>query len=177
MTSLYSRVSGIGKRFCLFSAFVWLGAACPASGQTPHKVVVPRASQIALGHLGIHTHANYLLFDTGTLDVARMRQLPAQFPHLTLLARCSLPTDRAALPPDLAAFSSPSDPPLPNPYGPIDGGRGKPGWTLLPLHQNGKNFVKALAPSRFADWLAGQSPARRRAYLQPPRYTLQISWG
>ena len=74
-------------------------------------------------------------------------------------------------------FAGATDPPLPNPYGPIEGGSGKPGWTLLPLRKDGKNFVKVLVPSRFADWLAGQPPARRRLYSQPPRFTLQISWG
>jgi hypothetical protein len=178
MTSFYSRVSGIGKRFfCPFSALLWLAAACPASAQSPHKVTIPRASQISFGHLGVHTHANFLLFDTGSLDTAAMRQDPAHFPRLTLRAYSSLPTDRAALPPDLAAFSSPTDPPLPNPYGPINGGKGKSGWTLLPLSKNGRNLVKVLVPTRFADWLAAQPPARRRAYLQPPRFTLQITWG
>ncbi len=178
MTTLYSRVFGLGKHpFCLVSALLWLAAACPASAQSPHKITIPRASQIAFGHLGVHTHANFLLFDTGTLDLAAIQRDPVRFPRLAFRAYSSLPTDRAALPPDLAAFSSPSDPPLPNPYGPIDGGRDKPGWTLLPLHQNGKNFVKVLVPTRFADWLAGQSAARRRAYLQPSRFTLRITWG
>lgn len=180
MTLLYSRVHGLGKRFCffpLFSFLLWLGTAGPAPAQAPHKITIPRASEMALGHLGVHTHANFLLFDTGDLDVSAMRRDPARFPRLTLRAHCSLPTDRAALPPDLAAFSSPGDPPLPNPYGPIDGGRGKPGWSLLPLHRNGKNFVQVLVPTRFADWLAGQPPAHRRLYSQPQRFTLQISWG
>lgn len=178
MTSFYSRVPRLGKLgFCLFSALLWLGAACPSPAQTPQKTVVPHASQVVLSHLGVHTHANFLLFDTGTLDIAAMQHDPIHFPHLTIRALSSLPTDRAALPPDLAAFSNPGDPPLPNPYGPIEGGSGKPGWTLLPLHKDGRNFVKALVPTRFADWLAGQSPARRRAYLQPQRYRLSITWG
>ena len=177
MTSLYSRVNSRGKLgFYYFLPLLCLITICPAPAQTPQKIVIPRAFQISFSHLGIHTHANFLLFDTGSLDVAGMRRDPAQFPRLTLRAECSLPTDRAALPPDLAAFSSPTDPPLPNPYGPIDGGHGKPGWTGLPLHQNGSNFVKVLVPTRFADWLAGQPPARRRAYLQPQRYRLTITW-
>lgn len=178
MTSLYSPVHCLGKRFCLLLvALLWLRSACPAPAQTPQKVVIPRASQVVLSHLGVHTHANFLLFDTGTLDITVMQRDPAQFPRLTLRAHSSLPTDRAALPPDLAAFSNPGDPPLPNPYGPIDGGNGKPGWTLLPLNQGGRHFVKALVPTRFADWLNGQSPARRRAYFQPQRYRLLITWG
>lgn len=182
MTSFYSRVHSRGKLgsclllpLCLMTICVM--TTCPAPAQTPEKIVVPRAFQVVFSHLGVHTHANFLLFDTGALDAAKMRQDPAHFPRLTLRASSSLPTDRAALPPDLAAFSSPDDPPLPNPYGPIGGGSGKPGWTLLPLHQNGRNFVKVLVPTRFADWLAGQPPARRRAYLQPQRYKLQITWG
>ncbi len=178
MTSLYSRVPRLGKLgFCLFSALLWLGSACPSPAQTPQKVVIPRASQVVFSYLGVHTHANFLLFDTGTLDITAMQRDPAQFPRLTLRAHSSLPTDRAALPPDLAAFSNPGDPPLPNPYGPIDGGQGKPGWTLLPQTQGGRHVVKVLAPTRFADWLNGQSPARRRAYLQPQRYRLTITWG
>ncbi len=176
MPQHYTRVGSLGKRFCLFSALLWLGAACPAPAQTPHKIIILHASQIAFSHLGIHTHANFLLFDTGSSDIAAMQHDPVHFPRLTLRACSSLPTDRAALPPDLVAFSSPTDPPLPNPYGPINGGSGKPGWTLLPLHKDGKNFVKVLVPSRFADWLAGQPPARRRLYSQRQRFTLQISW-
>lgn len=141
------------------------------------KVVIAHASRVVLSHTGIHTHADYLLFDTGALDLLKVQQDPLHYPHLAFKAHCSLPTDRAALPPDLAALGSPSDPPLPSPYGPIDGAPGKPGWTLLPEHQGGKNSVRVLAPTRFANWLAQQSPARRRQYAQPKHYTLTIWWG
>jgi hypothetical protein len=160
----------------LFLAIAVFGLVFPATAQTVNTVRIPRAAKIVFSHTGIHTHANYLLFDTGPLDLLTMQRDPARFPHLTLHAHSSLPTDRAALPPDLAGFSSPGDPPLENPYGPIDGGHGKPGWTLLPLHQNGKNWVKALAPTRFANWLALQPPARRKQYLLPRHYTLEITW-
>ena len=177
MNSLYSHLSGSGKHsFCLFLSLLWLATACPAGAQAAQKVVIPRASQVVLSHVGVHSHANFLLFDTGSLDVLKIRQNPARFPRLTLRAHSSLPTDHAALPPDLAAFSSPGDPPLDNPYGPIDGGSGKPGWTLLPVRQNGKNLVRVLVPTRFANWLALQPPLRRRLYLQPKSYTLTISW-
>ena len=147
-----------------------------ASAQTANKIIIPRAARLVFSHTGIHTHANYLLFDTGGDNLLTMQRDPARYPHLAFHAHSSLPTDRAALPPDLAAFSSPGDPPLTNPYGPIDGGSGKPGWTALPLHQNGKNWVKVLAPTRFANWLALQSPARRKQYLMPRHYTLVITW-
>ena len=149
----------------------------PASAQAAQKIVIPRAFRVVFSHTGVHTHANYLLFDTGALDLLKLQQDPVHYPHLAFQAHCSLPTDRAGLPPDLAALGSPGDPPIPNPYGPIDGTPGKSGWTALPGHQNGKNIVRVLAPTRFANWLAQQSPARRRQYAQPRRYTLTIRWG
>jgi len=177
-TTNYTRLNGCGKLpHCFYLLLLSLGTACSAIAQTPHKVTVARAAEVSLGHLGIHTHANYLAFSTGTLDVLKMSRDPVHFPGLKLRAFCSLPTDHAALPPDLAAFSSPGDPPLPNPYGSISGGAGKPGWMPLSIHQNGRNCVKVLVPTRFANWLALQAPAKRRAYLQPQRYSLQVTWG
>jgi hypothetical protein len=183
MLSLYSRPAWPGKRrafvFLLFSLLFPLACLArpfPASAQTVNRVVVPRAARIVFSHTGIHTHADYLLFDTGALDILALQRDPVRYPHLTFKAHSSLPTNHAALPPDLAAFSSPGDPPLANPYGPIDGGSGKPGWTLLPGHQTGKNVVKVLVPTRFANWLALQPPARRRLYAQPKRYTLVVMW-
>lgn len=148
----------------------------PVSAQTPHKVVIPHASRVVLSYTGVHTHADYLLFDTGALDLPALARDPRRYPQLAFKAHSSLPTNHAALPPDLAAFSSPGDPPLENPYGAIDGGAGKPGWSLLAGHQNGRNIVKVLVPTRFANWLAAQPPARRRQYAQPKRYTLSITW-
>ena len=176
-TSSYTRLDSFGK-LSRPSVLLLLcvGIACPVAAQTPHQVTVSRATVVSLSHLGIHTHADYLLFSTGPLDVLQISRDPIHFPGLKLRAFCRLPTDHAALPPDLAAFGSPSDPPLPNPYGPISGGGGKPGWTLFPIHQNGKNCVKVLVPTRFANWLALQPPATRRAYLQPQCYSLQVTW-
>lgn len=148
----------------------------PAAAQTPPKIVIFHAARVVLSFTGVHTHADYILFDTGALDLPALQRDPAHYPGLTFTAHSSLPTDHAALPPDLAAFSSPGDPPLENPYGGIDGGPGKSGWSLLPGHQNGKNVVKVLVPTRFANWLATQTPARRRQYAQPKRYTLVITW-
>ena len=179
MLSLYSRKAQLGKRRAaafLPAGFASLLLLLPAAAQTASQITIARASRIVFTHTGVHTHANYLLFDTGALNLLTMQRDPARYPHLAFRAHCSLPTDRAALPPDLAAFRSPGDPPLENPYGPVDGG-GKPGWTELPLHQNGRNWVKVLAPTRFANWLAQQSPARRKQYLMPKRYTLKITWG
>ena len=176
-TTIYTRLNSLGKLPCCVPLLLFcLGAACPAPAQTPHQVTIPRAAEVSLGHVGIHTHANFLLFSTGASDILKMSRDSVQFPSLKLRAFCTLPTDRAALPPDLAAFSAPSDPPLPNPYGPISGGDGKPGWTPFPVHQNGKNFVKVLVPTRFANWLALQPSAKRRVYLQPQRYSLRITW-
>jgi hypothetical protein len=183
MLSLYSRAARPGKRrtcvflfSCLLFSLACLARPFPASAQTVNKIVIPRAAQIVFSHTGIHTHANYLLFNTGTVDIQALQRDPVRYSHLTFKAHSSLPTDHASLPPDLAAFSSPGDPPLENPYGPIDGGSGKPGWTLLPGHQNGKNIVKVLVPTRFANWLALQPPARRRLYEQPKHYTLVVMW-
>ena len=179
MLSLYSPSNCFGKRrlmllLPLISLCFSLMSA--SSAQTAKKIVISHASRVVFSHTGVHTHADYLLFDTGALDLLALQHNPA-YPNLAFKAHSSLPTDRAALPPDLAAFSSPGDPPLQNPYGPIDGGPGKPGWSLLPLHQNGKNCVKVLVPTRFVNWLAAQSPARRKQYAQPQRYSLVVTWG
>lgn len=183
----YSRAASVRKRrtaLCLL-ALTLLALILPAGAQSVQKIVVPKASKIVLGHTGVHTHADYILFETGAYNLAAMQRDPVRYPHLTLKAHSSLPTDRAALPPDLADLGA-GGPPLDNPYGPIDGGGGKPGWGLLPLHQNsktqnnktqnGKNWVKVFAPTRFANWLALQSAARRRQYQMPRHYTLEITW-
>ena len=175
---LYSPITPRDKRrAAIFAAAFICFVLPPAAAQTPHKTVISHASRVVFSVTGVHTHADYLLFDTGALDLLACQRDPVHYRDLAFKAHSSLPTDRAALPPDLAAFSSPSDPPLENPYGSIDGGPGKPGWTLLPGHQNGKNIVKVLVPTRFANWLAAQPPARRRQYAQPKRYTLVITWG
>lgn len=173
----YSRVSPQSKRRAAFFAAVLTSFVLPPTfAQTTHKTVISHASRVVLSRTGVHTHANYILFDTGPLDLLTLQRDPAHYPGLTFKAHSSLPTNHAALPPDLAAFGSPGDPPLENPYGGIDGGPGKSGWTPLPMHQNGKNVVKVLVPTRFANWLAAQPPARRKQYAQPKRYTLVITW-
>ncbi len=176
--SRYSRVTVQSKRpAAVLLSVLACALLLPASAQTPHKTVISHASRVVLSFTGVHTHADYILFDTGTLDLPALQRDPIHYPGLTFNAHSSLPTNHAALPPDLAAFGSPGDPPLENPYGGIDGGPGKSGWTLLPGHQNGKNAVKVLVPTRFANWLAAQPPARRKQYAQPKRYTLVITWG
>lgn len=150
-----------------------------AGAQAPGRLVIPRAARVDIGHTGIHTHANFILFDTGARDLLAMQADPVHFPRLTLRAHSRLPTDHAALPPDLAM---PGDPPLDNPYGPMDGGRGKPGWGVVPLHQAGRsgsviNAAKVVVPTRFANWVALQPPARRKSYLDPRRYWLEARWG
>ena len=150
-----------------------------AHAQTPGRLVVPYAARVDIGHTGIHTHANSIVFDTGARDLAAMQADPVHFPHLTLRAHSRLPTDHAALPPDMAM---PGDPPLDNPYGPMDGGATRPGWGVFPLHQGGRNgtvtnAAKVVVPTRFANWVALQPPARRKAYFDPKRYWLEVRWG
>ncbi len=165
---------GLGL-LCLFA----LGSA-PVGAQVPAgRFVVPRAARVDIGHTGIHTHANSIVFDTGERDLTAMQADPVHFPHLTFRAHSRLPTDHAALPPDMAM---PGDPPLPNPYGPIDGGAKGPGWSILPLHQVGHggaitNVVKVVVPTRFANWVALQSAVRRKVYFDPKRYWLEGRWG
>ena len=166
------------KRRALGLCLLFL-ASGGASAQAPGRLVVPRAARVDLGHTGIHTHANFIVFDTGTRDLLAMQADPVHFPRLTLRAHSRLPTDRAALPPD---FAMPGDPPLPNPYGPMDGGGGRPGWSVIPLHRSGRsgatvNAAKVVVPTRFANWVALQPPARRKAYLDPRRYWLEAHWG
>jgi len=146
----------------------------PVGAQTPGRIVVPRAARVDIGHMGIHTHANFIFFDLGARDLLAMQSDPIHFPRLTLRAHSRLPTDHAALPPDM---TMPGDPPLPNPFGPMDGGRGKPGWGVTALHDGGRNEAKVTIPTRFANWVALQPPARRKAYLDPRRYWLEVRWG
>lgn len=148
----------------------------PAEAQTPMPghFVISRAARLDLSHTGIHTHANFILFDTGTHDIAAMQRDPTHYPHLTIRAQSLLNTDHAALPPDL---TMPGDPPLDNPYGPIGGGHGKPGWSVALLSQNGRHWAKVSVPTRFANWLALQPKARRKRYLDPRQYRLEARWG
>ncbi len=149
-------------------------ASAPAGAQAPGRLVIPRAARVDIGHVGIHTHANSILFDTGAHDLAAMQADPAHFPRLTLKAHSRLPTDRAALPPGLAM---PGDPPLDNPYGAMDGGTKGQGWGVIPLHQGGRNTARVVVPTRFANWVALQPLARRKAYGDPRRYWLEVRWG
>ena len=150
-----------------------------AGAQAPGRFVAPRAARVDIGHTGIHTHANFVFFDTGTRGLAAMQADPVHFPRLTLRAHSRLPTDHAALPPDM---TMPGDPPLPNPFGPMDGGPGKPGWSIVPLRQAGRggaviNGAKVVVPTRFANWVALQPPAQRKSYFDPSRYWLEVRWG
>ena len=105
MLSFYSRVFPPGKRP---AAFFVAAVACfvlpPAAAQTLHKTVISHASRVVFSATGVHTHADYLLFDTGALDLPALQRDPAHYPGLSFKAHSSLPTNRAALPPDLAAF-------------------------------------------------------------------------
>jgi len=151
-----------------------LSASLPAIAQAPGRLVIPRAARVDIGHTGIHTHANFVFFDTGGRDLAAMQGDPARFPHLTLRAHSRLPTDHAALPPDM---TMPGDPPLPNPFGPMEGGGGRPGWSVVAARLGERHEAKVIVPTRFANWVALQPPARRKAYLDPRRYWLEVRWG
>ncbi len=161
---------------------LFTSALRPAAAQTPGRLVIARALRVDIGHTGIHTHANSILFDTGAHDLAAMQADPVHFPHLTLWPHSRLPTDHASLPPGLAM---PDDPPLPNPYGPMDGGPSRPGWAVFPVHlpahlagRGGAviNAAQVQVPTRFANWVALQPAARRKAYFDPRRYWLEVRW-
>jgi len=162
------------RKRCVLGLYLLLLATGRIGAQTPGQIVVPRAARVDIGHTGIHTHANFILFETGAHDLTAMQADPVHFPHLSLRAHSRLTTNHAALPPDLAM---PGDPPLPNPYGPIDGGLKGPGWGVLPVYQNGHNGAKVVVPTRFANWVALQPAARRRSYLDPRQYWLEVRWG
>ena len=140
----------------------------------PKAVVIPHAARVDLSHVGMHTHENFVRFDTGTLDVAAMRQDAARYPHLTVRGSSRLPTDHAALPPE---WASPGDAPLDNPYGPIQGQGKRPGWEVTAGQEGGKNWVKVIVPTRFANWVALQPEKVRRRYLDPRSYSLRVRWG
>lgn len=181
--SAFRKLSALGA--CLLLAPSGAYAQTPTqtpiqtSIRAPGRLVVPRAARVDIGHTGIHTHLNFIYFDTGTHDLAAMQADTIHFPHLTLCAHSRLPTDHAALPPGLAI---PGDPPLENPYGPMERRRSRAGWGIVPLHQVGRggaaiNEAKVVVPTRFANWVALQPPARRKAYLDPRQYWLEVCWG
>lgn len=177
---------GRGSKLPARAAVAWLLlgaggalAAPAAAGRGPHRVVIPAATRLEIGHTGIHTHANFLLFATGHWDVGAMRRDPAHFPHLSVRGRSDLPTDHAALPPELTQTG---DPPLPNPYGPIEGdGAVRHGWDVITGKVNtgtvsGENGARVLVPTRFANWLALQPAARRHRYADRRHWRLEIRW-
>ena len=71
----------------------------PAGGWVAHHVTIPAASQVDYSHLGVHTHANAVLFNTGALDIGKMQADGARYRNVRVVGHCRLPTDRAALPP------------------------------------------------------------------------------
>ena len=144
------------------------------AGGIPQEVVIPYAARVDLSHVGLHTHENFVRSDTGALDVAAMRQDAVRYPRLTVRGGARLPTDRAALPPE---WASPGDAPLDNPYGPIQGQGKRPGWGTVAGHEGDKNWVKVIAPTRLANWVALQPEKVRRRYSDPRSYSLRVRWG
>ncbi len=166
----------IGRGGKLLTSFLLCAFAGPAFAQTPHHILIPRASRIDLSHTGIHTHANFLLFETGSLDAAALQRDTAGHAPLTIIGHSRLSTDHAALPPEYQALAE-GDAPLVNPYGPIDGQKtGKPGWAAFPFTKGGRHWVKVVVPTRFANWVALQPKARQRRYLDERNYSLEIRW-
>ena len=47
---------------------------------------------LLVSHTGVHTHADYLLFDTGALDLLAMQRDTVRYPKLSFRAHSSLPT-------------------------------------------------------------------------------------
>ena len=160
---------------CLLLLIVLPAAAqsCKASvGEwVPHHVTIHAAARMDYSHLGVHTHANALVFDTGALDIGQMQSDGTRFRSVRVVGHCRLPTERAALPPGFDALLKDYGP-VPA-YGPIDG---SPGWSSHPFHANGHNGVKFVVPTRFANWVAGQPPALRHRYKSLHSYSLDIAW-
>ena len=163
-----------------FLLLLTLALALPAAAQAPdasagfwvpHRVTVPAASQVDYSHLGVHTHANAVLFDTGALDIGQMQSDGTRFRSVRVVGHCRLPTERAALPPGFDALLKDYGP-VPA-YGPIDG---SPGWSSHPFHEDGRNGVKFVVPTRFANWVAGLTPAARHRYKSLHSYSLEITW-
>ncbi len=158
----------------LIALAVGAAAQSPAPGMghwTPRRVVVPAASRVDISHLGVHTHADLLLFPLSAQSVAALQGGP-QFRAVRVVAHCRLPTDQAALPPGFGWLTKDAGP-IPT-SGAIDG---DPGWSISPLFQEGgRDFVKVSVPTRFANWVAGQPPAVQKRYRNRQSYSLEITW-
>ena len=145
----------------------------PAGRWVAHHLTLPTAAKVDLSHLGVHTHANFLCFLTGTLNISTMQadKSAPRYRRVRVVGHCRLPTARAALPPDFAALQRDVGA-IPT-YGPIDG---KPGWSFHASMQGGRNEVIFSVPTRFANWVAGQPQAVRRRYQDPRSYSLEVTW-
>jgi hypothetical protein len=142
-----------------------------AEAWTAHKVIISAASAVEVTRLGVHTHANYLLFRTGATNVTALRADP----HVRLVrvtAHCRYPTDRAALPPGFTWLVKDASA-VPT-LGAIDG---QPGWSVSKIYTNNDtNLIRVSVPTRFANWLAAQPPSVRRRYQNLKSYSLEINW-
>jgi hypothetical protein len=126
------------------------------------------AARVDISHLGVHTHANLVLFQLSLQEAAILQGSS----HVRVVAHCRLPTNKASMPPgfqwlahDYGAIPT---------YGPIDG---SPGWSVSDVFaKNGKKFVKVSVPSRFANWVASQPSALRLRYQNRRNYSLEIRW-
>jgi hypothetical protein len=150
----------------------------PAWPVTIHRsIYLPRANAVVVGHEGIHTHRNYILFVIPGATPRAMfnddRHL--KYRHVQFTAHCRLPTDHAALP-----FSLPivgTEPPGLDLYGAIDGqSRYQRGWGVDDVNDLPPGIVHVMIPSRFVDWLARRPRDVQNRYADPANYSLQASW-
>jgi hypothetical protein len=143
---------------------------------TEHHARIARANRVDLSHVGIHTDANFVEFQSLSVNlggiVARCLGPKAVCRNLQIVAHCLLSTNHAALPPGLGwlgrAFG-----PVPDQYGSIDG---KPGWSVKVVLNHGAGYAQVSIPSRFANWVAEQKPALRARYLDPKNYWATVNW-
>ena len=143
----------------------------PIASWVRHRVTIPAASQVDLSHLGVHTHANFIRFATGSVDVGKMQADQTLYRNVHVTGHCRLPTDRAALPPGFESLLQ-QDGPVPT-SGPIDG---SPGWSYHPADKSGHHQITFSVPTRFANWVACQPPALRHRYKALHSYSLEITW-
>jgi hypothetical protein len=142
-----------------------------------HEVHLSRASAVVIGHAGIHTHHNYILFlvPGAAPRVMFNDDRHIRYRHVAFTAHCRLPTDHAALPFSIPIFGT--QPPGLDLYGAIDGqALCERGWGVDDISRLPAGLVRVMIPSRFVDWLVRQPPNLQRQYANPANYSLDGNW-